>query len=268
MVTGVLITLFVWPWAGVRAANNSTATATLDEPSADKVQEIVQKFARKETEFRRARELYNYEQTVRIQTLDYGSHVDGEYQMVTDVTFGRDNQRIEKVVYAPQSTLERIQLTKEDLDDIVHLNPFVLTSEDLPKYNIKYVGHEKLDELTAFAFDIAPREMVGEERYFEGRIWVDDQDYQIVKTRGRPVYNLTKRTKNQRFPNFETWREQVDGKYWFPTYTRADDNLQFPDGQTVHIREIVTYKKYKQFRSDVKITYGDTVNEPEKKKNP
>ncbi len=239
----------------------------LDTPSPERIQEIIRNFAAKEGEFKRARELYNYQQTVKIETLTPGNRVDGEYQMVTDVTFGRDNKRLENVVYAPPSTLERIQITKEDLDDITHINPFVLSSEDLDKYDIRYLGHEKLDELTAYSFYVKPKQMIGEERYFEGQIWVDDQDLQIVKTKGRPVFNISKRTKDQRFPNFETYREQVDGKYWFPTYTRADDILDFPNGDKVHVREIVLYKNYKQFRSNVKITYGDEATD-KPKKNP
>jgi hypothetical protein len=238
-----------------------------DQPNPQRIEEITRKFAAKEAEFRRARELYNYKQTVKVQTL-MGNHVDGEYQMVTDVTFGRDNKRLENVVYAPPSTLERISLTKEDLDDIVHINPFVLTTEDLEKYDIKYLGHEKVDEITAYVFFVKPKQMIGDERYFEGQIWVDDQDLQIVKTRGRPVFNPTKRTKDQRFPNFETYREQIDGKYWFPTYTRADDTLEFPNADRVHIREIILYRDYKQFRSDVKITYGEQIEDKDKVKKP
>ncbi|MBZ5553141.1 MAG: hypothetical protein LAO21_10510 [Acidobacteriia bacterium] len=244
-----------------------STSATMDHPSPERIQEIIRKFAAKEAEFKKARELYNYQQTVKIQTLE-GNHVDGEYQMVSDVTFGRDNKRIENVTYAPPSTLQRIMITKEDLDDIVHLNPFVLTTEDLEKYDIQYVGHEKLDEITAYHFSVKPKQMIGDERYFEGEIWVDDQDLQIVKTDGRPAYNVTKRTKGQRFPKFETYREQVDAKYWFPTYTRADDVLDFPNGGSVHVREVVLYKNYRQFRSETKITYGDAVEDKDKKKNP
>jgi hypothetical protein len=252
----------------MNAQNSGSAKpGDLDNPSSEKIQQIVQKFAAKEAEFKRARELYNYQQTVKIQTLQ-GSHVDGEYEMVSDVTFGRDNKRIENVTYAPPSTLQRIQITKEDLDDIIQINPFVLTTEDLDKYNVQYLGHEKIDEITAYTFQVKPKQMVGDERYFEGQIWVDDEDFQIVKTHGKPVYVLTKKVKNQRFPNFETYRENIDRKYWFPTYTKADDILEFPNGDRVHIREIVLYKNYKQFRSDVKITYGEPVQDKDKKKNP
>lgn len=251
--------------AGAQTPTEKISSPVLERPSPEKIQEIIRQFAAKESEFKKARELYNYQQTVKIQTLDSGNRVDGEYQMVTDVTFGRDNKRLEKVMFAPTPTLQRISLTKEDLDDIVHINPFVLTSEDVDKYVINYLGHEKLDELTAYSFFIKPKETIGEERYFEGQIWVDDQDLQIVKTRGRPVFNLTKRTKDQRFPNFETYREQIDGKYWFPTYTRADDTLEFPNGDRVRIREIILYRNYKQFRSDVNITY--TIDDPSMKKD-
>jgi hypothetical protein len=268
----VAASVLVMGWGGgiaLRAQTPTTASpnVTQDRPSPERIQEIIRKFAAKEAEFRKARELYNYQQTVKIQTLE-GKHVDGEYNMVTDVTFGRDNKRLENVTYAPPSTLQRITITKEDLDDIIHLNPFVLTTEDLEKYDIQYVGHEKVDEITAYHFSVKPKQMIGDERYFEGDIWVDDQDLQIVKTDGRPIYNITKRTKDQRFPKFETYREQVDGKYWFPTYTRADDVLNFPNGGSVHVRETVLYRNYKQFRSETKITYGDTVEDKNKKKNP
>lgn len=263
----VWIALLLPVGAQTPASGTSPTSGTLDSPSPERIQEIIHKFAAKEGEFRRARELYNYQQTVKIETLN-GNYVDGQYQMVSDVTFGRDNKRIENVVYAPPSTLQRIQITKEDLDDIVHINPFVLTTEDLDKYDIQYLGHEKVDEITAYVFMVKPKQMIGDERYFEGQIWVDDQDLQIVKTNGRPVYNVTKRTKDQRFPRFETYREQVDGKYWFPTFTRADDNLNFPNGERVHIRETVLYRNYKQFRSETKITYGESVDDKDKKKNP
>jgi hypothetical protein len=104
-------------------------------------------------------------------------------------------------------------------------------------------------------FDIAPRQIVGKKRYFQGRIWVDDHDFQIVKTYGKTVPDIRKKKGQENlFPNFTTWREQVDGKYWFPTYTRADDTLHFSAGD-VKIREIVKYENYKQFGSKSRITY-------------
>jgi len=56
------------------------------------------------------------------------------------------------------------------------------------------------------------------------------------------------------FPNFTTWRQQIDGKYWFPVYTKVDDELHFSTGD-VHVRQIVKYSNYTRFGANVKITY-------------
>ena len=136
--------------------------------------------------------------------------------------------------------------------------PFVLTSDEIPEYQILYAGQQQEDELHCYVFDIAPKTIEKNKRYFQGRIWVDDRDFQIVKTRGKTVPDIRTGKKGSGgenlFPAFTTWREQVDGKYWFPTYTKADDDLQFSQGP-VHIREIVKYTNYKRFGANVKITY-------------
>jgi hypothetical protein len=162
------------------------------------------------------------------------------------------------VVFAPQSTLQLVSMSREDFEDIRNVLPFVLTSAEIPLYNISYVGRQREDELTTYVFDVAPKQIDPKKRYFDGRIWVDDHDFQIVKTKGRTVPEF--RSKKGRggqenlFPAFTTWREQVDGQYWFPTYTRADDTLHFSSGD-VRIRETIKYENYKRFGSKVRITY-------------
>jgi hypothetical protein len=217
---------------------------------------IIQRFAAKEKEFKQARDQYTYRQTVKVETLDGGS-VTGEYQEVFDVLFDDKGKRLENVVFAPQSTLENggISMTKEDLSDIRNRLPFVLTSDEINQYNILYVGQQQEDELHCYVFDIAPKTIEKDKRYFQGRVWVDDRDFQIVKTYGKAVPDLrTKKAGENLFPKFTTWREQIDNRYWFPTYTKADDTLHF-SMQEVHIREIVKYTNYKRFGSNVKITY-------------
>ena len=110
------------------------------------------------------------------------------------------------------------------------------------------------DELHTYVFEIAPKRIEKNKRYFQGRIWVDDHDFQIVKTYGKTVPDIRKKNGENLFPKFTTYREQIDGKYWFPTYTRADDTLHFSN-QDVRIREVVKYTNYKRFGSNVKITY-------------
>jgi hypothetical protein len=220
-------------------------------PNGISTDEIIRRFAAKETEFQQARDQYTYRQDVRVITPED----DGEYHEIFDVLFNDQGKRLENVVYAPQSSLSRLQMSPEDLDDIRHRLPFVLTAEEVPEYQILYVGQQQEDELHCYVFDIAPKEIVGKKRYFQGRIWVDDRDFQIVKTFGKTVPDIRKKKGQENlFPKFTTWREQIDGKYWFPTYTKADDTLHFSSGD-IQIREIVKYSDYKRFGSNVKITY-------------
>ncbi|MGI9104434.1 MAG: hypothetical protein ACR2IF_18475 [Terriglobales bacterium] len=218
-------------------------------------EQIIKEFAAKEKEFKQARDQYTYRQTVRVMTMD-GNTATGEFQEVFDVLFDDRGRRVENVVFAPQSTLDRggISMSPQDYQDIRHLLPFVLTTDDLPEYQVMYVGQQQEDELHCYVFDIAPKQIQKDKRYFQGRVWVDDKDLQIVKTKGKTVPDIRKKNNENLFPAFTTWREQVDGRYWFPTYTKADDVLHF-SMQDVHIREIVKYENYKRYGSNVKITY-------------
>jgi hypothetical protein len=239
-------------------------------------EEIIKHFAAKETEFAKARDQYTYRQDVKVATVD-GDTIDGEYHEVFDVMFDDKGKRIENVVFAPQSSLTRIYMSQEDMEDIRHKLPFVLTTADLPQYDILYVGQQQEDELHCYVFDIAPKKIEEKQRYFQGRVWVDDHDFQIVKTYGKTVPDIRKKHGDEEnlFPKFTTWRQQIDGQYWFPIYTKADDELHFKIGD-VHIREIVKYEDYKRFGSNVKILFqgkeipkGDQKpeqNKPEDKK--
>jgi hypothetical protein len=231
-------------------------------------EEIIKRFAAKETEFKQAREQYTFRQDVKVQTLD-GDTPDGEYREVFDVIFDSKGKRTENVVFAPQSTITKIVMTQEDMEDIRHKLPFVLTTEDLPEYNVLYVGQQQEDDLHCYVFDVAPKKIEDKKRYFQGRVWVDDRDFQIVKTYGKTNDIRKKHGNNENlFPKFTTWRQQIDGKYWFPVYTKADDELHFKL-QDVHIKEIVKYEDYKRFGSNVKIVYeGKELPQDQKKPAP
>jgi hypothetical protein len=221
-------------------------------------EEIITRFAAKEKEFKLARDQYTYRQDVKVQNVD-GETVKGEYHEVFDVLFDDKGKRMENVVFAPQSSLDESGLSMDqgDFEDIRHRLPFVLTSDEIAEYNILYVGQQKEDELNCYVFDIAPKQIVGKKRYFQGRIWVDDHDFQIVKTYGKGVPDTvaSKRGKEEHlYPKFTTWRQQIDGLYWFPVYTKADDELHFKTGD-IHIKEIVKYEDYKRFGTNVKILY-------------
>jgi len=221
--------------------------------------EIVRKVAEKEKQFKIARGNYTYHQTVRVQNLNASDRVTGEYYVESDITFDTSGRRTERITKAPPNTLHDILLTPEDMQDIREIQPFVLTSDDIGKYNLKYLGKEMVDEVDCYVFDVAPKTIEKNQRYFQGQIWVDDKDLQIVKTYGKAVPDIRKGQENL-FPRFETYREQVDGLYWFPTYTRAVDTLQFSSGAQ-RIRQIIKYENYKKFQADVKLTFGDAVDD-------
>ena len=233
------------------AARTAVAPLSTDPPSIPPEQ-IIQRFAQHESEFKAERDNFTYVQTFSIQTIDDAGRVDGEYKMTSDITFTPDGKRDEHVTYAPPSTLERITMSQQDMADLENVQPFVLTAQDLPKYNVTYVGRQPVDEVGAYVFDVAPKTIEKNQRYFQGRIWVDDKDYSVVKTDGKAVPDIRTKNNENVFPRFETYRENIEGEYWFPTYTHADDELHFKTGD-VHIRMSVRYADYKRFRVSIRL---------------
>ncbi|NDJ12779.1 MAG: hypothetical protein EBY17_16520 [Acidobacteriia bacterium] len=220
-------------------------------------EEVIQRFSVKEAEFRKAREAYTYKQSVKMEELDGSGRATGKWEIVSDIIFGPNRQRVEKVTYAPVITLHNIVLTPQDEQDLRSVQPFVLTADDIGKYDVKYAGKENADEIPCYTFQVKPKTMLKGERYFEGKIWVDDRDLQIVKTFGKGV-GLLKKGEDNQFPKFETYRAQVDGKYWFPVYTHADDVLHFTNSSQ-RIRMVVKYENYKRFGAETNITFGEEV---------
>ncbi len=244
------------------ASGQETPSHITNEPPGVPVQEIIQKFTEHEEEFRKERDNFTYTQIFVFQELDEDDRPDGEYRLTSDILFTPAGKRYEKVLEAPSPSLKRITMSQQDFDDIEKVWPLVLTPSDLPKYDVKYVGREQVDEVSTYVFDIAPLKLEKGQRYFQGRVWVEDKDLQIVKTHGKAT-GLLKKKEDQAFPVFETFRENIEGHYWFPTYTRADDYLRFKSGQAVHIRLSVRYQNYKRFGSTIKIGKATQVD-PEK----
>jgi hypothetical protein len=249
------------------AASLLPAAEPKERPSDARIQEIITAFAAKEAEFAQVRQGYTYRQTARVLDVDEGGGTIGKWEMVTDIIFTSDGRRTEKVVRAPISTLKNFFLDPGDEEDLRRTQPFVLTTNELPNYRVDYLGRENIDELGCFVFAVKPKKMEAGKRYFVGQIWVDDRDLQIVKSFGRGA-GVRKKNSDNQYPKFETYREQIDGKYWFPTYTTANDVLQFDSGQVARIKMTVRYEDYKQFKSDVRIIYEDTEAKPSEPAKP
>ena len=233
-----------------------------NEPPSEPVEEIIKRFSEKESEFKIERGNYTYTQTFSIQTIDDDNRPDGEYRETSEVIFTPDGKRLpDKVTFAPQSTLQRIQLSTQDVEDVRNVQPFVLNKEDLAKYNVTYVGRQQVDELSCYVFDVAPKTIEKKQRYFQGRVWVDDKDLQIVMSDGKAVPDIINKHNENVFPRFRTYRQNIEKGYWFPVYTRADDYLHFSSGD-VHIRMSIRYSNYKRYGSTVKMGQATEVKEP------
>jgi len=234
--------------------------------SAAEIDRIVRTFTAKETQFRRALNQYSFKRDALVQSLGMGGQITGEYHRVSYFTFDDQGVRYEKISRFPMPTFGGV--TPEDLEDLGGINPFALEPSKIDRYNFKYVGKEKIDELNLYVFDVAPKVIPDakktKERLFVGRIWVDDQDLQIVKTRGKGIPE----TKINKFPTVETYREEIDGRYWFPTYSYADEELIFDNGDSLHVRLKVRYSDFAPARATVTITEGDPSEAKQKAAQP
>jgi TonB family protein len=213
---------------------------------------IIAKFTAKETEFRRALNNYSFKRDALIQSIGMGGQVVGEYHRVSTFTFDDQGNRFEKINFFPMASMPEV--TKEDIDDLGGVSPFALEPTKIDRYNIRYAGREKIDDLNLYIFDVSPKVIPdfkkAKERLFTGRIWVEDQDFQIVKTKGKGIPE----DKNNKFPIVETYREHIDGRYWFPTYSYADEELIFDNGNSLHIRMKVRYMDFTPARATLKVT--------------
>lgn len=259
----MLVTMLLLPLSASAQTNCNEGAGPLvnEQPQGISTDAIVQKFTAQESFFREAQTHYTFNQDVSVQTLAADA-VDGEFRRVSDIAF-KAGKRVEYVTFAPQSSLRRISLEKEDFDDIDGFSSFVLTSENAQKYNFLYAGRQKVDAIDTYVFDVAPKQLEPGKRFYQGRVWVDDRDILIVKTCGKNVPDRAvppkekEKKKNKKLkrgqlpaenitPTMVTYRELTDGKYWFPTYVRSDETLHFTNGDEIHVREIIRYTKYKR----------------------
>lgn len=207
--------------------------------------EIIRKFSEKEDQFLSARPSYSYRKTLRIDEFGPDGKQTGQYLLVTEVTRAPNGQVISKIVDKPQSTLHTFTLETEDVKELDRIPAFPLTSSQLPKYDLQYLGEEKVDEVDTYIFQVKPKTLERAKAYFDGIIWVDKQYLEVVKTYGKWVNELGDvHVSMLPFAMFETYRENVDGKYWFPSYMRSDETVHLKDGN-FPLRLVIKWSDFK-----------------------
>jgi hypothetical protein len=85
-------------------------------------------------------------------------------------------------------------------------------------YQFKFARREFLGDVRCFVFDVIPRKGTGDTR-FHGRIWVEDQDYNIVRLNGV----FAPQPRNAYFFHMDSWRLNLVPGYWVPTYVYSEE---------------------------------------------
>ena len=238
---------------------SSIRPVSLSQAEVDK---IIAKFTQGERLFRQALNVYAFNRSATVQTVGIGGPITGTFRRDSFMTFNSAGERIEKIMFAPVSTLTEISMGPADLENLGGLDIFAIEPKNMSRYNFRLVGKERIDELDLYVFEVTPKVMPpvkrDGEKLFSGRIWVDDQDFMIVKTKGKAVPEA----KNERFPVLEVWRENIDGKFWFPSFATSDDELIFDNGQVVKMRVRMKYSNYRVGRTDVKVIEEEDAPPP------
>ena len=250
------LTVFCLSAFGASAQTSSNIVkGNLNQAEIDR---IIASFTKNEGNFRQALNYYAFNRNATIQTVGMGGQITGSYRRDSFLTFKDDGTRVEKILFSPVSTLQEVTISAEDIDNLGGINPFAIEPSAVSNYNFAYIGKEKIDELNLHVFEVTPKTLPNprksDQKYFSGRIWVDDTDLMIVKSKGKAVPEGKNRSgQEQRFPVMETWRESVDGKYWFPSFSSDDDELVFDSGHSVKMKIRVKYTNYRVGTSEVKI---------------
>ena len=209
--------------------------------------EIIKSFTQREDSFAAARPQYAYRRTIRIQEFGLDGKPSGEYLATSDAIRSADGKIYERSVTAPNSTLEALQLAPDDVQALLRMPAYPVTTSQLSKYNVTYLNTEKVDEVDCYIFQVSPKTLERRNPLFDGVIWVDQKYLEVVKTYGKWVTDLGEyHPATLPFTTFETYRENVDGKYWLPDYSRADGTVKLKD-RNVPIRVTIKWTNFKPF---------------------
>jgi hypothetical protein len=235
---------------GLILASVLSAAFLLAQEPPDNLAKLV---AHRESETERERNEYTYRQSVSLEELDDHGGMRGLYKEVRDIIFSPTHERSENLIGHVQNTLKQLILTAEDFRDIREIQPLVLTEERLWNYETKFRGEETIDDVDCWVLQVRPRQILGDQRFFDGTLWIDKKEYNIVRMEGKAVPQITTMKSENLFPRFTTIRKPVDGKHWFPIYTYADDTLHFRSGP-LRERLRISYSEYKRFGAESTFT--------------
>ena len=224
------------------------------EPPSLPPDEIIRKFVAKEDQFAEVRPTFTAKRTIRISEYDRAGTIIGEFLQVSEVTRMPDGRVVNKVLEHPQSSLKTFALEPEDVKSFERIPLFPINSAQVAKYDLKYIGTEKVDEIDTYIFKVTPKMVDRAHSYLDGIIWVDTQYLEVVKTYGKWVNELGDvKFAQMPFTTFETYRENVGGKYWFPSYERSDETVHVKEGD-FPVRLVIKWADFKPLAAAVSDT--------------
>lgn len=184
--------------------------------------------ARAEESGRQARDaikMYSYYAELTLETVSPAETITGKYYRFSRISYDPAGNEQEKIFETTSTLPSDLSVASNSVNNLARVYSFMITPETIKQYEFNYIGREKIDELSTYAFDVKPKVKLPDpgkssERYLKGRVWIDDQDFLVVKVAGVSLPEQ----KNHRTPKFETYFQNHD-KFWFPAYTKADDEV-------------------------------------------
>lgn len=238
------------PPAAEHDVHRVTTTETTEAPPSLPPAEIIKAFAEKEQLYVQARPKFGYKKSIKITEFGHDGQPSGEFQLTVATVIDTDGRVYEKILEQPPSTLHAVQLSPEDLKIISRIPAYALVPSTLSKYDLRYMGTEKVDEIDCYIFDAKPKLLERANGLFQGAVWVDKKYLEVVKTYGKWVTDLgDEHAPELPFVNFETYRENVEGNYWFPNYSRSDGYLHFKDTGDIPMRLVIKWTDFKPLQA-------------------
>lgn len=275
---GVAAILAIAPWARAQDDTPGPLTQPSDRKEVIRIvgvqpeappslppAQIIAAFIKKEDLYQTERPLFSYRRTIRIQEFGPDGRPSGEYNATYQAVRSADGQLYEKALAAPETSLQYLQFEPDDAHYFTSIPAFPLTTDQLNKYDVQFLGTEKVDEIDCYIFQVHPKTLDRKHPYFDGVIWVDQKYLEVVKTYGKWITDLgPMHPASLPFSIFETYRENVEGKYWFPNYSRSDDVYKLKDRE-IPIRVTIKWSDFKPFPpSDTSSTPGQPAAPPAK----
>jgi hypothetical protein len=234
---------------GLNAFTNRLPSQTAPPP-----RELIRQVAAHGSLFEKELGHYTYRQTFQFFELDKNGLPRGHYQETRDVLFTPEGERTEEFVKGPVNALQFMRLTDEDFRDMRDVQPFVLNQDNLWNYEVAYKGLESVDGEMCYVYRLKPRHVLDGQRLLDGMMWVSREHQQVVRVAGEPVPQIYRESGDNLFPHFTTIYRPVDGKFWFPVKTVADDTLAFRSGLQ-HVRYMIDFENYKRFTAESSIQF-------------